>query len=59
MLSCYKTTQLISLSQERPLALSEHASLRMHLVLCSICRRFNKNNATLSKAMREFAKQSS
>jgi hypothetical protein len=57
MLSCYKTTQLISLSQERPLAFNERASMRVHLVLCSICRRFNKNNATLSKAMREFAKQ--
>ena len=57
MLSCYKTTQLISLLQERPLALSEHASLRVHLMLCSICRRFNKNNKTLSNAMQEFKKQ--
>jgi hypothetical protein len=56
MLSCYKTTQLISLSHERPLVLRERASMRVHLLLCSICRRFNKNNKTLSKAMHEFTK---
>jgi hypothetical protein len=56
MLSCYKTTQLISLAQERPLLFKERLSMRGHLLLCSICRRFNKNNKTLSKAMHEFTK---
>jgi hypothetical protein len=57
MLSCYKATQLISLSQERPLVFTERTSLRFHLAMCSVCRRFNKNNATISKAMKEFSKQ--
>lgn len=57
MLSCYKATVLISLSHERRLLFRETVSLHMHLMLCSMCRRFNENNATISKAMHEFTKQ--
>ena len=57
MLSCFKATQLISLSNERPLAFKEKAALRMHLLVCSACRNFEKNSATLSKSMVEFAKR--
>lgn len=57
MLSCYKATALISLSHERPLVFREKASLRIHLMMCSICRNFRNNSKTLSKAMAEFAKQ--
>ena len=57
MFSCYKATQLMSLAQDRPLHFKERASLNVHLVMCSICRQFNKNNHTLSEAMRQFTKQ--
>lgn len=57
MFSCYKATQLMSLAQDRPLVFKERASLNVHLMMCSICRRFNKNNHTLSEAMRQFSKQ--
>lgn len=57
MLSCFKATQLISLSNERPLAFKEKTALRMHLLMCSACRNFEKNSAALSKAMTEFTKQ--
>ena len=57
MFSCYKATQLMSLAQDRPLLFKERASLNVHLVMCSICRQFNKNNHTLSEAMRQFSKQ--
>ena len=57
MFSCYKATQLMSLAQDRPLLFKEHASLNVHLMMCSICRQFNKNNHTLSEAMRQFTKQ--
>lgn len=57
MFSCYKATQLMSLAQDRPLLFKERASLKMHLVMCSFCRQFNKNTRTLSEAMREFTKQ--
>lgn len=56
MFSCYKATQLMSLAQDRPLLFKERASLKMHLVMCSFCRQFNKNNHMLSNAMREFTK---
>ena len=56
MFSCYKATQLISLSNERPLAFREQASLRIHLMICSMCRNFQTNSKTLSKAMAEFTK---
>ena len=56
MLSCYKATALISLSHERPLVLREKASLRLHLTICSMCRNFQANSKSLSKAMAEFTK---
>ena len=56
MLSCYKATALISLAHERPLLFTEKASLRLHTLLCSACRHFQKNTATLSQAMGEFRK---
>ena len=56
MLSCYKATALISLSHERPLAFREKASLRAHLLICSMCRNFQANSKSLSKAMAEFTK---
>ena len=54
MLSCYKATQLISQSHERPLMLREGMALRMHLLICSACRNFSKNSITLSMAMKKF-----
>jgi hypothetical protein len=57
MLSCFKATALISLAHERPLLLKERAALRMHTLMCSACRNFQKNSVTLSKAMAEYSKQ--
>lgn len=57
MLSCFKATQLISLSNERPLAFKEKAALRMHLLMCSACRNFKKNSTILGNLMTEFTKQ--
>ena len=57
MLSCYKATALISLSHERPLLFKEKASLRVHTLLCAACRNFQKNTATLSKAMVAYTQQ--
>jgi hypothetical protein len=57
MFSCFKATQLISLSNERPLVFREKVSLRTHLMICSMCRNFRNNSKTLSKAMAEFSRQ--
>jgi hypothetical protein len=51
MFSCFKATQLISLSHERPLAFKDKASLRMHLMICSMCRNFRNNTKLLGVAM--------
>lgn len=57
MFSCYKATALTSLSHERPLLFKEKMSLRVHTLICTGCRNFQKNTAILSKAMTEFRKQ--
>jgi hypothetical protein len=57
MPSCYRATQLISLSHERTLMFKEKAALRIHLLMCSACRNFEKNSITLSKTMAEFNKR--
>jgi hypothetical protein len=54
MLSCYKATKLISLSHERPLLFKEKAALRIHLLMCSACRNFQKNSMTLHASMQTF-----
>jgi len=57
MLSCYKATQLISLSHERPLAFKERTALSFHTLICAGCRNFQKNCDAISKAMSAFTKQ--
>lgn len=57
MMSCYKASQLISQAHERPLLFKERAALRVHTLICSACRNFQKNSRTLSTAMTEFTKQ--
>lgn len=54
MLSCYKATKLISLSHECPLLFKEKAVLRIHLLMCSACRNFQKNSMTLHASMQTF-----
>lgn len=48
--SCEKATLLISKREEGKLTFNEKARLRFHLVLCSMCRSFEKQTAMLSKA---------
>lgn len=43
MLSCEQATLLLSKSMEQTLALSEKASLRFHLLMCSGCRQFGSH----------------
>ena len=55
MPSCQEVTPLLSLAQERSLKLSEKAQLKIHLVMCKRCARFNKNILTLRKTMQQFS----
>lgn len=47
MLNCHRATQLLSRIQDGKVTLSERASLRVHLLLCSGCRNFNQQINTL------------
>lgn len=55
MLSCREVTRLVSDAQERPLGLQERMSLRMHLTMCSACRKFEGQMTTIRAAMRKLA----
>ena len=51
---CRQVTRMISESHERSLDIQEKVGLKVHLVMCSRCRRFQRNCETLSKMMKEF-----
>lgn len=57
MLNCVKATKLVSETQERDLRLAERVSLRMHLMMCSGCRNFERQMPVLRRALRSFAKR--
>lgn len=49
-ISCRKASRLISDSLDRPLTLPERLRLRLHLGICSRCRRFDRQLTMLRKA---------
>ena len=51
---CIQATRIISDSHERPLELQEKMGLKMHLLTCPHCRRFQRNFKTLSMMMKKF-----
>jgi hypothetical protein len=51
MLSCRRATQLISLGLDRPLTFGERCSLRVHLLICSACRRYRRHLGALRGEM--------
>lgn len=55
MLSCRESTSLMSEARERPLSFGERMALRMHLAMCSGCRRFNRQMDVLREASRRFS----
>ena len=51
MLTCKHTSRLVSEGQERQLSLKERISLRLHVWMCSNCRRFEQQIVTMRKVM--------
>lgn len=51
MLTCKDASHLISRAQDRPLGFRERFGLRMHLLLCESCRRFEQQMRLLRIAM--------
>lgn len=50
-MKCIDATRLASESQDRDLSLPERASLQMHLMICTGCRRFNAQLGVLRQAL--------
>ena len=53
MLSCREASRLISDAMDRKLSRYEQVSLRFHLLMCSNCRHFQLQMATLRAGIRE------
>ena len=51
---CRQATRMISESHERSLDIQEKVGLKVHLVMCSRCRRFQRNCETFSEMMKQF-----
>ena len=57
MLNCHDATRLMSDAQERALKLGERLSLKMHVSMCTGCRNFGKQMATIRKISHTYAKK--
>ncbi|MFC0820709.1 zf-HC2 domain-containing protein [Moraxella marmotae] len=53
MKKCQKVTELLTVSYDRPLRLSQAAMVRLHLMICPKCRNFDKNNQILKQMVRQ------
>ena len=51
---CHQVTRMISESHERSLDIQEKVGIKVHLVMCPHCRRFQRNCKTLSMMMKKF-----
>jgi hypothetical protein len=55
LLSCKETTRLLSLGEDRRLALGERVALRMHLAICNGCRNVNAQFKFLRLAVKNLS----
>lgn len=47
MLTCSEATDYVSRREEGKLSFSQRAKLRLHLVLCHLCRKFSVQNGII------------
>jgi hypothetical protein len=55
MPSCKKVTILVSESMDHDLPFRQRLSMRLHLLMCSLCSRFRRQILFLREAARSFA----
>jgi hypothetical protein len=55
MMSCREASRLYSESMDHKLPLSKMISLRFHLMMCSMCRRFSRQLEFIRRAAPAFA----
>lgn len=58
MMNCREATRLMSEGQDRKLTLTETAELRIHTLICSGCRNFDRQLLSLRELMRGYARSS-
>lgn len=54
MKSCREIHRLVIEGQDRELGLAERLSMRVHLMICTTCRRFDAQIDLLRQALRRF-----
>lgn len=52
--TCREVHRLVSEGMDRDLTLVERTRMRLHLMVCGACTRFNRQMDTLRRAMRSF-----
>ncbi len=52
MLSCKDATKLISRSMDTPLPIVARVRLRLHLVICALCARYERQLLVVREALR-------
>ena len=52
MLSCKQVTELVSARQDRILTRSERFGMFLHLLICSLCRRYKRQIDFIGRAAR-------
>jgi len=52
MLSCKDVTQLISESMDRPLPLRKRIGMRLHLLMCKFCSRYERQLLLIRETVR-------
>lgn len=52
MPTCKQASKLISVSLDRPLSWSERVQLKLHLLICTPCRRFRQQLRMLGVALK-------
>lgn len=57
MLTCKDASRLISQRMERRLTFRERWGLRLHLMICRNCRRFERQMVLLRRALRELGRR--
>ncbi|MGD9856889.1 MAG: zf-HC2 domain-containing protein [Planctomycetaceae bacterium] len=55
--SCKQVAQAISASLDRSPSFREHVVIRLHLMMCSFCRRFQRQIRFLRLSARQFVNQ--
>ena len=58
MHSCKEVSRLVSESLDRDLSFRQRSSMRLHLLMCSMCSRFRRQMLFLRKAARSFGEAS-